>query len=78
MCFILTIVLFVFAIENLLIENWVTGGVQFIIALGFLLLLISNMRRTHCERNGTCYTGCSVTNWISSLFKKDHNKTSKE
>ena len=70
MCLILTIVLFGSAIQNLLIENWLTGVVQLVIALGFLLLLINNIRRTRCERNGTCYNGCSVTNWIGSLFKK--------
>jgi len=59
-----------FAIQNLLAENWLTGAVQLIIALGFLLLLINNIQKTRCERNGTCYNGCSVTNWFRNLLKK--------
>ena len=70
MCVIITIVMFILAIQNLLIENWLTGAIQLVISIGFLLLLINNIRRTQCERNGTCYNGCSVTNWIGSLFKK--------
>jgi len=70
MCVIITIIMFGFAIQNLLVENWLTGVTQLIISLGFLLLLINNIRKTRCERNGTCYNGCSVTNWISDLFKK--------
>jgi len=70
MCVVITIIMFGFAIQNLLVENWLTGVTQLIISLGFLLLLINNIRKTRCERNGTCYNGCSVTNWISDLFKK--------
>ena len=70
MCLIITIILFGLALQNLIMENWLTGLSQLIISLGFLLLLINNIRRTQCERNGSCYNGCRVTNWISSLFKK--------
>ncbi|CAA6816939.1 MAG: Unknown protein [uncultured Sulfurovum sp.] len=70
MCFILTIIMFGFAIQNLLTKNWLTGAVQLIIALGFLLLIINNIQRTRCEKNGTCYTGCSLTNWMALWFKK--------
>ena len=70
MCLIITLVMLVLAIQNLMIENWLTGGVQLIIAIAFLLLLINNIQRTRCERNGTCYNGCSLTNWITDLFKK--------
>ena len=70
MCLIITIVMFGFAIQNLLTDNYLVGAIQLIISIGFLLLLINNIRRTRCERNGTCYNGCSVTNWIKSLFKK--------
>ena len=72
MCLIVTLVMLVLAVQNLMIENWLTGGVQLIIALAFLLLLINNIQRTRCERNGTCYNGCSVTNWIADLFKKSN------
>jgi hypothetical protein len=70
MCLVVTLVMLVLAVQNLMIENWLTGGVQLVIAISFLLLLINNIQRTRCERNGTCYNGCSVTNWISDLFKK--------
>ena len=72
MCLIITLVMLVLSIQNLMIENWITGGVQLIIAIGFLLLLINNIQRTRCERNGTCYNGCSVSNWIVNLFKKKY------
>jgi len=70
MCVIITIIMLGFAIQNMMIENWLTGLTQLIIALGFLLLLINNIHKTRCERNGTCYSGCSVTNWIGNFFKK--------
>jgi len=70
MCLIITIVMFGFAMQNLLTDNYLVGAIQLIISIGFLLLLINNIRRTRCERNGTCYNGCSITNWIKSLFKK--------
>jgi len=60
-----------FSIQNLLIENWLTGIVQLIIALGFVLLLVNNIRKTRAMRNGkTCDKDCAVTNWIGNLFKK--------
>jgi len=70
MCLIITIIMFGFAIQNLLAENWLTGATQLIIALGFLALLINNIQKTRCERNGTCHSGCSITDWIGNLFKK--------
>jgi len=70
MCVIITIVMLILAIENLLSKNYLTGIVQITISIGFLLLLINNIRRTRCERNGTCYNGCYITNWIKSLFRK--------
>ena len=70
MCLIVTIIMLGFAIQNLMIENWMTGITQLIIALGFLALLVNNIQRTRCERDGTCYNGCSIGNWLGSLFKK--------
>jgi len=52
MCLIITIVMLVLAIQNLIIENWSTGLVQLVIALGFLLLLINNIRHTRCRKKG--------------------------
>jgi hypothetical protein len=62
--------MFGFAIQNLLVENWLTGATQLIIALGFLAFLINNIQKARCERNGTCHSGCSISNWITDLFKK--------
>ena len=73
MCFIITIIMFGFAIQNLMSENWATGATQLIIALGFLALLINNIQRARCNKNGTCYNGCSISNWIGNLFKKKEN-----
>ena len=70
MCVIITIIMLGFAIQNLKIENWLTGLTQLLIALAFLLLLVNNVRRTRAERTGTSYNGCSAINWISDLFKK--------
>ena len=71
MCLIIIIIMLGFSIQNLLIENWLTGIVQLIIALGFVLLLVNNIRQTRAMKNGTtCDKGCAVTNWIGNLFKK--------
>ena len=69
-CLIITIILLGFSIQNLLAHNWLTGITQLLIALGFLLLLINNIRKTHAMKSGSCYKGCSVTNWVGNLFKK--------
>ena len=71
MCLIITIVMLVLAIQNLIIENWLTGAVQLIIAISFVLLLFNNIKKTRCERSGRCYDGCSVSNWIFDIFKKN-------
>jgi len=70
MCLIITIIMLGLAISNLMIENWLTGIVQLIISLGFLLLLINNIRRTKAEKSGQCYNGCQMTNWLGDIFKK--------
>ena len=44
MCLIVTIIMLVLSIQNLMQHQWFTGTVQLIIALGFLLLLIRNIR----------------------------------
>ncbi|MBU1666922.1 hypothetical protein KKC13_00765 [bacterium] len=74
MCVIITIIMLGFAIQNLMVENWLAGGSQLLIALAFLLLLINNLRRTRAERTGQCYNGCSITNWIGNLFKKKESQ----
>jgi len=71
MCLVITIIMLGFAIQNLFSQNWITGITQLIIAFGFLAFLINNIKKTKCERDGSCYNGCSITNWFSQLIKKD-------
>ena len=73
MCLIVTIIMLVLSIQNLMQHQWVTGIVQLIIALGFLLLLIRNTRKARCDKNGGCENGCLITDWITKLFKKREN-----
>ena len=69
MCLIVTIIMLVLSIQNLISQQWLTGIVQLIIALGFLLLLIRNIRKARCDKNGGCVKGCMITDWLANLFK---------
>jgi len=73
MCLIVTIIMIILSIQNLMQHQWLIGIVQLIIALGFLLLLIRNIRQARCDRNRGCDNGCLITDWISKLFKKREN-----
>ena len=73
MCPIMTIIMLVLSIQNLIEQQWLTGIVQLIIALGFLVLLIRNIRKARCDKNGGCDKGCLMTDWITKLFKKREN-----
>jgi len=73
MCLIVTIIMLVLSIQNLIEQQWLTGIVQLIIALAFLVLLIRNIRKARCDKNGGCTDGCLLTDWISKLFKKKEN-----
>lgn len=70
MCLIITLVMLVLAIQSLLSHQWVAGTVQLVIALGFMILLIRNIRITRCERNGNCDNFCMLPDWLTKLFKK--------
>jgi hypothetical protein len=70
MCAIIMIISFGFAVQNLIAQNWLTGAVQLIIAIAFLLLLLNNIQQVKARRDGTCYNGCRVTNWVKGLFKR--------
>jgi hypothetical protein len=73
MCLIITIIMFVLASQNLMQAHWIIGGIQFIIALGFFILLLRNIQKVRCERAGTCNKACKFTIWIAKIFpKKDH------
>jgi len=73
MCLIITIIMLVLSIQNLIQHQWLIGIVQLIIALGFLVLLIRNIRKARCDKNSGCENGCLITNWITKLFKKREN-----
>ena len=73
MCLIVTIIMLVLSIQNLMQHQWLVGIVQLIIALGFLLLLMRNIRKARCDKNGGCVDGCLLTDWMSKLFKKKGN-----
>ena len=73
MCLIVTIIMLVLSIQNLMQHQWLVGIVQLIIALGFLLLLIRNIRQARCDKNGGCDKGCMSTDWLANLFKKREN-----
>lgn len=73
MCFIVTIIMFVLAIQNIMQTHWIVGGVQFIIALGFFILLLRNIQKARCDREGSCGNACMLPAWIAKVFpKKDH------
>lgn len=73
MCLIVTLVMFGLAIQNMIQKHWIVGGIQFLIAMGFLLLLLRNIQKARCDREGNCKNGCMPTNWISKIFPNKDN-----
>jgi len=73
MCLIVTIIMLTLSIQNLMQLQWLIGIVQFIIALGFLLLLLKNIQKARCDRSGGCDNGCMVTAWLAKIFPKKDN-----
>ena len=69
MCLILTIVMFVLAIQNLMQHYWMMGMLQLMLALFFLFLLWRNIQQTRCDRNGNC-NSCMLPEWITKRFTK--------
>ena len=72
MCLIVTIIMFVLAIQNLMQTHWIVGGVQFIIALGFFILLLRNIQKARCDREGSCDNACMPTSLITKIFPKKY------
>jgi len=70
MCLIITLVMLVLAIQSLLSHQWLAGSIQLLIAVGFMLLLIRNIRITRCERKGNCDNFCMLPEWLTKIFKK--------
>ena len=70
MCLIITLVMFVLAIQSFMQHQWMAGTVQLIIALGFFALLMRNIIAVRNQKQGCSTTGCSMTDWFTNLFKK--------
>jgi len=70
MCLIVTLVMFVLAIQSFIQHQWLAGATQLIIALGFLALLIRNIMAVKNQKQGCDTELCTGTNWINNLFKK--------
>ena len=70
MCLIVTIVMLGLAIQSFIQHQWMAGAVQFIIALGFVALLMRNIITVRNKKQGCSTTGCGMTDWFTNLFKK--------
>ncbi|MFT7824535.1 MAG: hypothetical protein ABXS92_07220, partial [Sulfurimonas sp.] len=68
MCLIITIVMLVLAIQSLLSHQWLAGSIQLVIATGFMILLIRNIRITRCERNSNGDNFCMLPDRLTKLF----------
>ena len=73
MCLIITLLMFAVAIQSFMQHQWMAGAIQFLIALGFLFLLIRNILAVRNEKQGCTTTGCGITDWFTTLFKKREN-----
>jgi len=73
MCLILTIVMFVLAIQNLMQHYWMMGTLQLMLALFFAFLLWRNIQMARCDRNGNC-NSCALPEWVTRIFTKKKEK----
>ncbi len=71
MCLIITLIMLGLSVQNLIAHNWLTGGTQLLIAMGFLLLLINNIYRAKVRKRGCTYQGCRLTNWFTQRDKEE-------
>jgi len=69
MCLIVTIVMFVLAVQNLMQGYVMMGALQLLLAFVFLFLLWRNIQAARCDRNGNC-NSCMLPDWITNIFKK--------
>lgn len=70
MCVIITLVMFVLAIQSFIQEQWMAGTIQLVISLGFFALLLRNMIAVRDQKQGCSTRGCGITDWFAALFKK--------
>ena len=73
MCLILTIVMFVLAIQNLMQHYWMMGTLQLVLAFVFAFLLWKNIQAARCDRTGNC-NSCMLPVWITKFFTKKKEK----
>ena len=73
MCLIVTLVMLGLAIQSFIQHQWIAGAVQLMISLGFILLLIRNILVVRNQKQGCSTTGCSMTGWVTNLFKKSED-----
>ena len=71
MCLIITIVMLVLAIQSLLSHQWLAGSIQLVIAIGFMILLMRNIRITRCERNSNCDNFCMLPDRLTKFFRNE-------
>ena len=73
MCLIITLVMFGVAIQSFMQHQWMAGAIQLIIAAGFMVLLIRNILAVRNQKKECTTTGCGITDWFTSLFKRKEN-----
>ena len=73
MCLIVTIVMFVLAVQNLM-QGYVMMG-ALTTALGFCISLftLEKLQAARCDRNGNC-NSCMLPDWVTNIFKKKEEK----
>lgn len=69
MCLIVTIVMFIFAVQNLIQGYIMMGLLQLVLAFVFLFLLWRNIQMARCDRSGNC-NSCTLPEWVTKWFKE--------
>jgi len=69
-CLIIIFIMLALGISNIQEHNWLLAGVQLSIALGFMILLINNIKKVKCEKHNKYDDNCSLISWISKKFNK--------
>lgn len=70
MCLIVAFVMFALGIQSLFQHQYIAGGLQFMIALGFAVLLARNILAVRNQKKGCTTSGCGSTDWFTYLLRK--------
>lgn len=73
MCLIITVIMFILAIQNLMQHYWMIGSLELVLALFFLFMLWRNIQAVQCSKNTNC-NNCSFPDWISKYFTNKKQK----